>query len=54
MERLVTKLDSSRGRFKRKGRALIWMLDKKDIEEALAQIERVKTLFMLALQNGQL
>ncbi|KAH6842257.1 hypothetical protein B0I37DRAFT_329488, partial [Chaetomium sp. MPI-CAGE-AT-0009] len=32
-------------------KALTWTLDKKDIEKALTQIERVKTLVMLALEN---
>ncbi|RMJ16034.1 hypothetical protein CDV36_004270 [Fusarium kuroshium] len=53
MERLATRLEPSTGRFKKMGKALIWALDKKDIDETLAQIERVKTLIMLALQNDQ-
>ncbi|RYP78164.1 hypothetical protein DL769_003245 [Monosporascus sp. CRB-8-3] len=54
MERLATKLEPSIGRLKKLGKTLIWAVDKKEIEAVLAQIERVKTLVMLALQNDQL
>lgn len=36
------------------GRALVWAVDKKDMEETLARIERVKALVSLAYQNDQL
>lgn len=54
MEYLATKLEPSTGRLSKVGKALAWALGKKEMEEALAQIERVKTLIMLALQNDQL
>ncbi|RSL97643.1 hypothetical protein CDV31_012921 [Fusarium ambrosium] len=38
MELLATKLEPSTGRFKKMGKALIWALDKKDIDETLAKL----------------
>ncbi|KAI0902853.1 ankyrin [Ustulina deusta] len=46
-------LPLSIGRFQNARKALSWTLDKKEIVEVLVQIERVKTLVMLALQNDQ-
>lgn len=46
LERLVKKLDSS-SKFK----DLLWKFNKPDIEEALAKIERLKSLINLALAN---
>ena len=54
MEQLATKLEPATGRLKRVTKALTWTLDKKDIEQALAWIERVSTLVTVALQNDQL
>lgn len=56
MECLATKLQpvSNTDRLEKARKALAWTLNKKEIVEALAQIERVKTLVMLALQNDQL
>ena len=54
MERLARRLEPSTGRLKKAGKALIWTLDKKETQNVLAQIERVKTLVMLALQNDHL
>ncbi|KAK4101587.1 hypothetical protein N658DRAFT_385173, partial [Parathielavia hyrcaniae] len=51
MEHLARKLEPSTGRLQRVGKALAWVLDKKEMEELLTRIERVKTLVMLALQN---
>ncbi|KAI0868926.1 ankyrin [Hypoxylon argillaceum] len=55
MECLATKLQpvSNTDRLEKARKALAWTLNKKEIVEALAQIERVKTLVMLALQNDQ-
>ncbi|OAP57703.1 hypothetical protein AYL99_08441 [Fonsecaea erecta] len=44
LERLATKFEPPRRRLQKVGRALIWTLDKKEIEEVLRQIEQVKTL----------
>ena len=50
LEQLATKL--APGDVVRKvGRALMWTFDKKEINEILAKIERLKTLISLALQN---
>jgi DNA repair ATPase RecN len=54
MERLAAKLERPNGRLEALRKALTWNLDKKEIEEVLEQIERVKTLVMLALQTDQL
>jgi hypothetical protein len=54
MERLATELEPSTGRLRKAGMLFTWAFDKKEIDEVLAQIERVKTLVMLALQNDQL
>jgi len=54
MGRLATKLEPSSGRLEKIGNALKWTIDKKDTEETLVQIERVKSLVMVALQNDQL
>ncbi|KAI1130746.1 hypothetical protein F5Y10DRAFT_107493 [Nemania abortiva] len=54
MERLATKLQPlPAGRLEKARKALTWTLDKKEISEVLVQIERAKTLVMLALQNDQ-
>ncbi|GAB1317947.1 hypothetical protein MFIFM68171_08157 [Madurella fahalii] len=53
MERLTMKLAPPSGPLKKMGRALIWAIDKKEIEEALTQIERVEALVSLAFQNDQ-
>jgi len=54
MECLARKLEPSDGRLGKMGKALTWSLDKKEIEKVLAQIERVKSLVMIALQYDQL
>ncbi|KAJ8121182.1 hypothetical protein ONZ43_g2301 [Nemania bipapillata] len=54
MECLATKLQPiSADRFKKVQKALTWTLDKKEIVQILAQIERIKTLITLALQEDQ-
>jgi hypothetical protein len=54
MERLAAKLAPPSGSLKKMGQALVWVIDKKEIGETLAQIERVKALVSLAFQNDQL
>jgi len=54
MERLASKLNSPSGPLKKMGRALIWAVGKKEVEEALTQIARIEGLVSLALQNDQL
>lgn len=54
MERLAAKLEPSPGRLKKVGKALVWALDKKEIEQVLVQIGRVKKLVMLSSQNDHL
>jgi len=51
MEQLASKLERPKRRLETLKKALKRTLDKKEIEEALGQIERVKTLVMLALQS---
>ncbi|RWA06648.1 hypothetical protein EKO27_g8459 [Xylaria grammica] len=53
MERLATKLKPSTRHLKTMRKALTWTLDKNEIEAVLTQIERVKALVTLALQNDQ-
>lgn len=54
MGRLATKLKPHEGSLKAISRTLVWTLDKKEIEGVLGQIERVKSLITLALQNDHL
>ncbi|KAK3389574.1 ankyrin repeat-containing domain protein [Podospora didyma] len=52
MDHLGTKLEpSSENRLKRLTKAITWALEKKDVHQALDQIERAKTLVVLAIQN---
>ena len=53
MEELARKLKPATG-VKKFSKALIWTLDKKDISDILAKMERLKTLVSLALQKDQL
>ena len=50
LEELAKKLKPEHG-MKSLGRRLVWPLDKKEIMETLAKIERVKSLVELALQR---
>lgn len=50
MEKLAAKLKTQRG-LKRYGRMLTWPLHARDVTDALARIERMKTLIGLALQH---
>ncbi|KAK4452241.1 ankyrin repeat-containing domain protein [Podospora aff. communis PSN243] len=51
MERLAAKLDPSTGRLKAAGRALMWVVDRNEVEEVLTRIERLKSSISLALQS---
>jgi hypothetical protein len=53
MEDLARKLEPNSG-LKALGKRLIWPLEKKDCNEILSKIERVKTLVGLALQEDNL
>jgi len=54
MERLAQKLEPSTGKVERIGKALIWPLERRDIEQTLAQVEHVKSLITIALQRDEL
>jgi hypothetical protein len=52
LERLVSKLKSDHGGWKRIGKmGLTWPFEKQEIKDIISSIERLKTLFLLALQN---
>lgn len=53
MDDLADKLSPAKG-VKKLTRALLWTLDKKDVDILLSEIERLKTLVGLALQNDHL
>lgn len=53
MVELARKLKPESG-MKKVGKALVWTLDKKDIDGILAKIERLKNLVSLAVQNDNL
>lgn len=53
LERLVSKLKPARG-LKKVATVLTWSLNKGEVNSILAQIERQKALFLLALQNDHL
>lgn len=53
IERLAMKLKPETG-LRKFGKALVWTLDKNDIQYILSQIERLKTLVIYALQNDHL
>ena len=52
MEELAKRLQPAIGSNKM-GRRLLWTLDKRNIEDTLSKIERLKTLILLAQQNDQ-
>lgn len=54
LTRLTTILKPAATRTKRLGQSILLPFKKDDIEEALSSIERLKGLFVLALQNDQL
>ena len=53
METLEMKLRPETG-LKKLGKALVWTLDRGDVEQILSKIERLKTFVSLALQNDHL
>jgi hypothetical protein len=53
IETLKRKLKPKTG-VRKLGTALLWSLDKKEIDDVLSQIERLKSLIGLALQRDQL
>ena len=53
MELLASKLKPQSG-LKKFGAKLLWTLDKKEINDVLSRIERMKTLVGLALQRDNL
>jgi hypothetical protein len=53
LDTIVNKLSSSRKRHKSKS-ALLWKFTKKAVEDALARMERLKSLISLALTDGSL
>jgi len=53
LERLVSKLKPARG-FKKVSTSLTWTLNKTDVNDILASIERQKALFLLAMQNDHM
>lgn len=53
MEDLAKKVQPETG-FKKIGKALLWTIDKKECNEILEKIERVKTLIVLTLQEANL
>ena len=50
LERLEKKL-SAEGKLRRVAKSLTWHFAKEEIKEILSQIERIKSLFFLALEN---
>jgi hypothetical protein len=50
LEQLATRLRPAAG-FRRAGKALAWPFTKGEIRDALSNVERQKTLFILALQG---
>lgn len=53
METLIRKLKPSTG-MRRLGIGLLWSLDKKEIDDILSKIDRLKSLIGLALQSDHL
>jgi len=53
MEDLAKKVQPETG-FKKISKALLWTIDKKECNEILEKIERVKTLIVLTLQEANL
>lgn len=53
LESLLSKLEPSHG-WKKVAKALTWTLEKGDVEKLLRKIERLKGLFLLALQNDHM
>ena len=53
METLIRKLKPKTG-MEKLGMALLWSLDKKEIDDLLSKIERLKSLIGLALQSDHL
>ena len=51
LERLEKKLKPSGSKLARVVKSLTWHFDKKEINEILSQIERAKSLFVVALEN---
>lgn len=52
LECLASKLEPAEG-LKKVGKSLIWPFQKEDIKEILSTIERLKSIFLLALTNDQ-
>ena len=53
LEQLASKLAPGKG-IKSLGRALIWSFEKKEMNDIISRIERLKTLISLALENDLL
>lgn len=54
LNELALKLGPANGRLKRAGKALRWPFQKSEIHSILSRIERLKTMFGLALQNDNI
>lgn len=53
LEELISKLTLGTG-FKKTGRAIVWKLDKAEVNDIISRIERLKSLIQIALEMDHL